>query len=80
MIVLVRFTRGAFRFRLKLDESHPKHDDAGNLSSSGVGNLMGDMFPLVRRGVDIVNVEGDSIFGADWCHLNVRVVPGSAKM
>ena len=62
MIVLVRFTRGVFRFRLKLDESRPKVDDTGNLSGSGVGNMMGDMFPLVRRGVNIVNVEGDLIF------------------
>ena len=62
MIVLVRFTRGVLRFRLKLDESHPKLDDTGNLSGSGVGNLMGDMFPLVCRGVDIVHVEGDLIF------------------
>ena len=62
MIVLVRFTRGVFRFRLRLDQSHPKLDDRGNLSASGVGNLMGDMFPLVRRGVDIVDMEGDSFF------------------
>ena len=62
MIVLVRFLRGAFGFRFKFDESHPRLDDAGNLTGSGVGNLMGDMFSLVHRGVDIVDVEGDSIF------------------
>ena len=62
MIVLVRFICGAFRFRLKFDESPPKLGDAGDLSGSGIGNLMGYMIPLVRQGVDIVNVEGDPIF------------------
>ena len=62
VIVLVIFICGAFRLRLKFDESPPKLGDVSNLSGSGVGNLMGDMFPLVRRGVDIVDMEGDSFF------------------
>ena len=62
LIVLVIFICGAFRLRLKFDESPPKLGDAINLSGSGIGNLMGDMFFLVRRGVDVVEVEGDLIF------------------
>ena len=66
MFVLVRFLRGAFKFRLTFDDSHSRLDDVGNPSGSGVGNLMGDMFPFVRRGVnflsvDIVDVEGDVV-------------------
>ena len=62
MIVLVIFICGAFRLRLNFDESPPKLGDASNLSGSGVKNLMGDMFFLVRPGVDVVEVEGDLIF------------------
>ena len=63
MIVLVIFICGAFRPRLiKFDESPPKLGDASNLSGSGVGNLIGDMFFLVLQGVDVVKVEGDLIF------------------
>ena len=62
LILLVIFICGAFRLRLKFDESPPKLGDAINLSGSGVGNLMEDMFFLVRRGVDVVEVEGDLIF------------------
>ena len=62
VIVLVIFICGAFRLRLNFDESPPKLGDASNLSGSGVKNLMGDMFFLVRPGVDVVEVEGDLIF------------------
>ena len=59
LIVLVRFTRGVFWCRLRFDEFRPKLEDAGDSSTSGVGNLMGDMFSLVRRGVLLVCGEGD---------------------
>lgn len=59
LVVLLGFTRGVFRCRLEFDESHPKLEDVGNLSASGVGNLIGDLFPFVRRGVVILSVEGD---------------------
>ena len=62
MIVLVIFICGAFRLRLKFDESPPKLGVASNVSGSGVGNLIGDMFFLVLQGVDVVKVEGDLIF------------------
>ena len=46
VIVLVIFICGAFRLRLKFDESPPKLGDVSNLSGYEVGNLMGDMFFL----------------------------------
>ena len=66
MFVLVGFLHGAFKLMLPFDESWSSFDDVGSPSGSGVGNLMGDMFPFVRRGVnflsvDIVDVEGDVV-------------------
>ena len=43
----------------RLDEFRPELEDACDSSGSGVGNLMGDMFSLVRRGVLLVCGEGD---------------------
>ena len=51
LIVLVTF---------RFDEFRPELEDAGDSSASGVGNLMGDMFSLVRRGVLLVCGEGDT--------------------
>ena len=47
LVVLLGSARGVFRCRLGFDESHSTLKDAGNLSGSGVGNLIGDLFPFV---------------------------------
>ena len=49
LIVLVTF---------RFDEFRPELEDAGDSSASGVGNLMGDMFSLVHRGVLLICGEG----------------------
>ena len=41
--------------------SQPKFDVAGGLSGSGVGNLMGDLFPFCRLGVSILWAEDDDL-------------------
>ena len=48
MFVLVGFLHGAFKLMLPFDESWSSFDDVGSPSGSGIGNLMGDMFPFVR--------------------------------
>ena len=50
------------RCRLGLDESRSMFETAGDLSGSGVGNLMGDLFPFVLRDVVFFCEEGDPDF------------------
>ena len=59
---LMRFACGVLRRRLGLDESRSTFENAGDLSGSGVGNLMGDLFPFVLRDVVFFCEEGDPNF------------------
>ena len=45
-----------------LDESGSTFENAGDLSGSGVGNLIGDLFPFVRWDAVFSCEEGDSNF------------------
>ena len=45
-----------------LDESSSTFENAGDLSGSGVGNLIGDLFPFVRWDAVFSCEEGDSNF------------------
>ena len=43
-----------------LDESGSTFENTGDLSGSGVGNLIGDLFPFVRWDAVFFCEEGDS--------------------
>ena len=45
-----------------MDESRSMFENAGDLSGSGVGNLMGDLFPFVLWDVAFFCEEGDPDF------------------
>ena len=53
---------GVLRRRFGLDESGSMFGNAGDLSGSGVGNLMGDLFPFVLWDAVFSSEEGDSNF------------------
>ena len=53
---------GVLRRRFGLDESGSMVGNAGDLSGSGVGNLMGDLFPFVLCVAVFSCEEGDSNF------------------
>ena len=59
---LMRFACGVLRRRLGLDESHFTFQNAGDLSGSGVGNLIGDLFPFAFWDAVFFCEEGDSNF------------------
>ena len=53
---------GVLRRRFGLDESGSMFGNAGDLSGSGVGNLMGDLFPFGFWDAVFSCEEGDSNF------------------
>ena len=59
---LMRFACGVLRRRFGLDESRSTFENAGDLSGSGVGNLIGDLFPFALWDVVFFCEEGDSNF------------------
>ena len=59
---LMRSACGVLRRRFGLDESGSMFGNAGDLSGSGVGNLMGDLFPFVLWDAVFSCEEGDSNF------------------
>ena len=63
MFVLAGFLRGAVELMLPFDKSRSRFDDMGSPSGSGVGNLMGDMFPFVHRGVNFLSVDAFDVEG-----------------
>ena len=60
--MLMGSARGVLRCRLGLDESRSTFKNAGDLSGSGVGNLIGDLFPFVLRDEVFFCEEGDLNF------------------
>ena len=59
---LMRSACGVLRCRFGLDESGSTFENAGDLSGSGVGNLIGDLFPFVLWDAVFSCEEGDSNF------------------
>ena len=59
---LMRSACGVLRRRFGLDESGSMFENAGDLSVSGVGNLIGDLFPFVLWDAVFSCEEGDSNF------------------
>ena len=59
---LMRSARGVLRRRFGLDESGSTFENAGDLSGSGVGNLIGDLFPFVLWDAVFSCEEGDLNF------------------
>ena len=61
-VKLMQSVGGVLRRRFGLDECGSTFENAGDLSGSGVGNLIGDLFPFVRWDAVFSCEEGDSNF------------------